>query len=293
MTSRTTVFVVIIAVFTTAMALLCPAQQLPATWRVNGNGYTGILVLNNVNAATNEVSGTLLGTPVKGYLVGRHLVLHRYPQGSTQIWDGWILDPKLGAPGQPYYDGTLIIAGQISEDKGPVDGVYPWYAVAQGTTPPPAVANLILNGSFEQGTAGNNRTSGIANWTVIRENVDVVQGYWQQIDGARSIDLAGSSGSGAIAQTFATTPGRQYLVSFFMAGNPSCENALKQMRVRAAGQSADFSINVQGQSLAKMGWQKKSWIFTANSASTMLVFENVGPNRRCGVALDDVSVVPR
>ncbi len=294
MTSRRPFFILIGLVFAAAMSPLCPGQGLPTTWQVNGNGYTGLLVLTTVNATTNEVNGTLLGTPVRGYLVGRHLVLHRFPQGSTQIWDGWILDPKLGAAGQSYYNGTPIIAGLISEDKGAVDGVYPWYAVAQGTAPPPPVAtSLILNGGFEHGTAGNNRTSGITYWTVIRENVDLVQGYWQQINGSRSIDLSGTNGSGAIAQTFATTPGRQYEVSFFIAGNSMCEQPVKQMRVSAAGQSANFSFDTKGRNLTNMGWQKKSWIFTANAASTTLVFESIGPNVRCGMALDNVGVYPR
>jgi len=81
--------VVAVALFTPCLA---QSAVLPTTWQVNGNGYTGILVISRFNAATNEVSGTLLGKPVRGYLVGRHLVLHRYPQGRTQIWDGWILD---------------------------------------------------------------------------------------------------------------------------------------------------------------------------------------------------------
>jgi len=276
-----------------ALGFSAQAAQVPTTWQVNGNGYTGILVLSRIDAATNEVSGTLLGTPVRGYLVGRHLVLHRYPQGRTQIWDGWILDPKLGAHGQPYYNGTLIIAGLISEDKGPVDGVYPWYAVAQGTAPPPVVSNLIKNGSFEQGAVGNNRTSGITQWMVVRDNVDVVEGWWEQIDGKRSVDLAGTYGSGAIQQTFPTIPGKVYEVSFFVAGNPKCDNPLKQMRVSAAGQSADFSFDARGLSLKSMGWQKKNWRFTANAPSATLMFESVGPNRACGIALDAVSVIQR
>ena len=81
---------IILLVAATVLFPLCWAQSaaLPTTWQVNGNGYTGLLVLGKTDANTNEVSGTLLGTPVKGYLVGRHLVLHRYPQGKAQIWDG-------------------------------------------------------------------------------------------------------------------------------------------------------------------------------------------------------------
>lgn len=268
-------------------------RQLPKTWQVNGNGYTGLLVVNQYNSATNEISGTLLGTPFKGYLVGRHLVLHRYPQGRTQIWDGWILDRKLGAQGQPYYNNTLTIAGTISEAKGNVDGVYPWFAIAQtGTTsPPPSGQNLIRNGSFENATTGNGRKSGIANWQVVRENVDVVTRYWQNTNGNNSIDLAGTPGNGAIQQSFRTIPGKSYEVSFSFAGNAACDNPLKQMQVSAAGQSLGVGFNTKGKSLSNMGWQRKKWVFRATSSSTTLRFENVGTNRYCGIALDNVIVL--
>jgi hypothetical protein len=160
---RRTIFSLVFILFAAAglpSGYSAQAAQIPTTWQVNGNGYTGILVLNRIDAATSEVSGTLLGTPVRGYLVGRHLVLHRYPQGRTQIWDGWILDPKLGAHGQPYYNGTLIIAGLISEDKSPVDGVYPWYAVAQAVKPappppqPPSSPRVNLAGNWDMTCIG-------------------------------------------------------------------------------------------------------------------------------------------
>jgi len=265
-------------------------SQIPTTWRVNGNGYEGLLVLSRIDPATNEVNGTLLGTPVRGFLVGRHLVLHRFPQGQTQIWDGWILDPALGAAGQPYYNSTLIISGTISEARGNIDGVYPWYGVAQNTTTPPPSVNLIQNGSFEQASEGNGKTSGIAHWQVVRDNVDVVGGYWQQIDGKYSIDLAGTPGSGAIQQSFATIPGRQYEVTFSMAGNPECDSPDKIVRISAADQAGDFHFLTRGKSRKKMDWQRQSWLFIAKASSTVLQFQNVGPNRSCGIALDQVSV---
>jgi len=151
--------------------------------------------------------------------------------------------------------------------------------------------NLLLNGSFETANAGNGQISGIAHWQVLKANVDIVDGYWQQIDGAKSVDLAGTYGSGAIAQSFATTPGRQYVVSFFMAGNPSCDAPLKEMEVSAAGQVMRFSMDVQGHSRASMGWQRKSWGFVANAQETQLVFASVGPNQGCGATIDDITVV--
>lgn len=96
-------------------------------WQVNGNGYTGLLVYN-VNAQTMRVNGLLLGTPVEGYKVGRHLVLHRYPQGKSQIWEGWELDSSLGAPNLPSYSQTRFMAGTISEHKAR-NSLSPWYAL--------------------------------------------------------------------------------------------------------------------------------------------------------------------
>ena len=86
-----------------SMVLLLCAQNgtqtsYPTKWEVNCNGYIGILDYT-VDLSTDKITGTLLGTKVEGYIVDRHLILHRYPEGRTQIWDGWIMDRTLGAPG--------------------------------------------------------------------------------------------------------------------------------------------------------------------------------------------------
>ncbi len=106
----------------------------PTKWQVNGNGYVGILTYT-VDPNTFQVRGTLLGTPCEGVLVGRRLILHRMPRGS-QIWEGWIMEPRLGAPGQPYYKGQYFIAGTISENNAG-NSLYPWYGVPLGSGPPP------------------------------------------------------------------------------------------------------------------------------------------------------------
>jgi choice-of-anchor C domain-containing protein len=123
-----------------------------------------------------------------------------------------------------------------------------------------AQANLLVNGSFEVGpspvatflnlTAGSTVVTG---WTVTGLTVDYVGGFWVASDGTRSIDLDGSVGSpftnGGVAQTFATTPGTQYLVRFDLAGNPQNLPTIKPMRVSAAGQSQDFSFNISGRTV--------------------------------------------
>ena len=117
-----------------ALTSLWAQTPYPTQWQVNGNGYVGILTYT-VDPNTFQVRGTLLGTPCEGVLVGRRLILHRTPRGS-QIWEGWIMEPRLGAPGQPYYKGQYFIAGTISENNAG-NSLYPWYGVPLGSGPPP------------------------------------------------------------------------------------------------------------------------------------------------------------
>ena len=101
----------------------------PTSWWVNGNGYTGYLNYK-INPLTNKIKGKLLNTPVEGYIIGRHIVLHRYPHGKRQIWEGWIIDRKLGAK-IPSYKQDYFIAGTISVDG---NTIYPWFGVEKGKT---------------------------------------------------------------------------------------------------------------------------------------------------------------
>jgi choice-of-anchor C domain-containing protein len=167
--------------------------------------------------------------------------------------------------------------------------------------------SLIVNGSFEETppvgrflnvAAG---ATSIQGWVVTGEGVDVVVGsYWPASDGDRSIDLDGSAGSrttppymqGGVAQTFPTTPGTKYLVSFDLAGNPVQRPVVKPMRISAAGQSAEFTFDVSGKDFRNMGWVPKSWTFIANEATTTLEFRSLttSPLTGFGAAIDNVIV---
>ena len=105
--------------------------RIPSEWDINVNGYKGILVIQNYNQNTHDVSGTILGSNFQGHLVGRHIQFIR--SGTDQIYEGWILDPALGAHGQPYYDGTLILSGNVVEGKAN-DGIYPFTARIKNNT---------------------------------------------------------------------------------------------------------------------------------------------------------------
>jgi choice-of-anchor C domain-containing protein len=174
-------------------------------------------------------------------------------------------------------------------------------------TPAQDTRNLLANGSFEQGpavggflnlAAGNKSLPG---WVVTGEGVDYVStGYWVSSQGSRAIDLDGSARSaktppyvhGGIAQTFPTTAGARYRVTFDLAGNPNELPRIKPLRVSAAGESVEFTFDATGKTGRNMGWTPKSWTFTAAGASTTLEFHSLTqpPQTGYGAAIDNVVV---
>ncbi len=129
------------ALFLISVGLSAQSLPVPSTWETNVNGYTGLFVVQQFDQNTNAISGTILNTPFSGFMIDRHIQFYR--AGTKQMYDGWVLDPNLGAHGQPYYDGTLVISGLVSEGKGGIDGVYPWSATIQGGSIIPPVAGVI------------------------------------------------------------------------------------------------------------------------------------------------------
>lgn len=102
----------------------------------------------------------------------------------------------------------------------------------------PVQANLITNGSFEQGYLPGGRdytvyapnSTTITGWTVSDGSVDYIGWYWQAAEGNRSLDLSGFS-LGTIYQDFPTTPGTEYFVRFALAGNPDLQPRITTVRV--------------------------------------------------------------
>ena len=82
-----------------------------------------------------------------------------------------------------------------------------------------------------------------------------------------------------------------YLVTFDLASSPGGDPTVKEMRVQAAGQSQDFSFDSTGRTRPDMGWESRSWTFTANSTLTSLEFFSLNQTGGShGPALDNVSV---
>lgn len=162
-----------------------------------------------------------------------------------------------------------------------------------GSAPAPT---LITNGSFEIATvdpgagfiklgAGSTVIDG---WVVESGTIDLVGGLWQASDGSRSIDMNGTSG-GSISQTFATEIGKQFKVLFDMAGNPDSSPNIKELELSTSGSVVTFMFDTTGKSRTNMGYEEKSFIFTATDTTTTLTFRSL-ISGNAGPVLDNVRV---
>ena len=161
--------------------------------------------------------------------------------------------------------------------------------------------NLVINGSFEDGPDAGTQgfksldegSTEIKGWTVTRGQIDYVGSYWQAADGTHSIDLQGSTGTiGGIKQTFPTTKGQKYRVTFALAGNPDKGPTEKILEVNAADQTKTFTFDITGKTRQDMGWVTVTWEFTAKDDMTTLEFyaPRTEPSG-WGPVIDNVSVV--
>jgi len=156
----------------------------------------------------------------------------------------------------------------------------------------------LTNGSFETGTyvdggAGfeqlNAGDTSIDGWTVDAGSVDWIGTYWPAQDGSMSIDMSGAD-AGAISQTFATTIGNTYTVSFYLSGNPAGPPTVKTLDVSATGGTVgQYTFDVTGNTLANMNWTAEVYSFLATSTSTTLSFVSTTPGV-FGPAIDNVAV---
>lgn len=145
--------------------------------------------------------------------------------------------------------------------------------------------NLIVNGSFESGPRGPLTgtasiityagSTSIVGWTVTGTNIDYYVGEAAAADSLCCLDLNGYFAPGGVSQVIPTVAGARYAVTFSMAGNPGGAPTVKQLRVLAAGQSADFNFDVTGRSESSMGWTTHVWEFVASGSTTTVEFQTL------------------
>ncbi len=167
-----------------------------------------------------------------------------------------------------------------------------------------ANATLIANGSFEEGIDPDGRivlfdndTTSITNWGVLAHSIQYVGTDWVASDGNRSVHLFGED-KGGIGQVFPTIDQQLYRVSFDMAGDPAGGQGLKALDVEVifidtavTSEEFRFFFDTTGKSTTNMGWEQKSFEFTAASSQTALLFRAVTGDASNAV-IDNVSVVP-
>lgn len=155
--------------------------------------------------------------------------------------------------------------------------------------------SLITNGSFELATIvpdGDTLEAGstaITGWTVTSGDIDYIGNYWTASDGVRSLDMNGRT-SGNISQSFSTIIGKEYEVRFDMAGNPDSGPTIKSLRASVDSIFFDFTFDNTGWTRTSMGWEEKSFLFTAIAPETTLSFISLTADCCWGPALDNVEV---
>ena len=166
-----------------------------------------------------------------------------------------------------------------------------------------ANANLLTNGSFESGSfsdQGNDTMSlfvgstAIAGWTVIGTSSGASLGWvgptspWglSAEDGSYFLDLTdyiAFGPYGGVSQTFATTAGHKYEVTFWLGSSPEW-GIQDSLTASAAGASETFTSTNSGSQINL--WQPETFDFMANSSSTTLSL--LGASADNYIGLDNV-----
>jgi choice-of-anchor C domain-containing protein len=158
-------------------------------------------------------------------------------------------------------------------------------------------AQTLNNGSFESGTnAGVSvllsapDSSAITGWSILNGTVDYIGTRWTAGEGARCLDLNGTSPATIAQDIIGLVPGISYELSFLMAGNPEGPPATKSLEVSVGSLSQMYSFSGVG-SPANLGWSQQTMNFTATAATMPLSFSSLTAGIY-GPALDNVRIVP-
>ena len=159
--------------------------------------------------------------------------------------------------------------------------------------------NILVNGGFEQGADPGNHlelpvgmSPFLAGWTVVNRYAEYVGSYWRAEEGTRSVGLL-YDGNGVLAnasgiqQSFPTTIGQRYRTVFYQSAISTQPTIV---RFTIAGQSRNFTYQIgPTDTLAKLPWVKRDFVFTATSASTTIEFQAFY-TKGWWIALDNVQV---
>jgi len=181
------------------------------------------------------------------------------------------------------------------------------FAAAVLVLPHQAHANQLTNGDFENpnlGTFGFQfDTTVIPGWTVIN-TVDLTTTgcCFPAFSGHQAVDLVGTLSTGGLTQSFATTPGQTYDLTFayshnytasFFQGGPFITSASASVSVVDSLNNSLLSNTVTHTNANPLpDYTLFSQTFVADTALTTLTINNLTGGFNGGIYLDDVSVDP-
>jgi hypothetical protein len=146
-------------------------------------------------------------------------------------------------------------------------------------------ANFVTNGGFETPVVGGSFTTfnvgstAITGWTVVSGttdsgsgSVDLLSGFQTPHSGAQSVDLDGSSATGAptaggLSQTLTgLTPNAMYTLDFFYSNNPNGSSSSAMVTVG----NLSTIITHTGSGFRTPNYTEATFTFTASSATQVL-----------------------
>lgn len=163
----------------------------------------------------------------------------------------------------------------------------------------PSRAQILTNGNFDQGPVIPQASpvhpvapgsTALTGWTVTGGAVSIVtDNYWVPLSGTRSLVLS-STGPGAVEQSFSSSAGNVYRLTFWLSGEPFSSPTLKHLRVTAGDTQQDYTFDVSPAWHWDMHWQQHTLDFTAAGPVTTLRFASLDASQ-WGPAIDSALVV--
>lgn len=187
--------------------------------------------------------------------------------------------------------GTVKVVNMDTNDKNP----YSFCFVPSATGVTSDMHNLVSNGDFETPViagqwTGYGQGESMGAWSVSSGSIDIVSSSgWPSESGKQSLDLAGSE-SGSISQTISTTPGQEYVLTFYLSGNPG-SSTTKSIDVYWDGNKIGSYSAEQIGSFSDMKWKKITVKdIVAKGTKTDLRFTDSSASGGWGAAIDYVVV---
>jgi hypothetical protein len=249
---------------------------------------------------TIDFDAGIFGVPDPGALLQLRIQIF----GTAQLRDNTIAPPVNTGPSPfdptkvvfNHYQYSFVADSSVTtlqfSDVGTgnknADQVVDNVVVGNGSTPAPTA---FTNGGFELGFSGWTAAGNLVICTATSTPFPLTV-----TDGVKAVqfDDAQRTPNGTLSQTFATTSGASYTVSFNVGAYGWQTNLEMRIQVNVQGNNTSLqsqTISVFGQGTGTW-WISRSITFTANSSATTITFTDVSPNTfNTDLLLDSVNVV--